>query len=192
MRAVKEVNQSNKDNNIAAVGIKNGEYESNSDESASVPKESSPTDEYDTEQVKSEGTDKEKLLPKEEEKPYTPTDSVKHAEPDIAKISSLLTNRNSDSALSRIESLLDDEFEEAMDTYNEDLIEEIMRKCDHFEGRPLPQNLVKSVVSLTTPKDVLSTTPLEPPSFVEFSMAEDGFGCLFIPSLNPQPISSKI
>ena len=102
-----------------------------------------------------------------------------------------IQKRTSDSALSRIESLLDDEFEVALDSYNEDLIQEIVRQCDHFEGQPLPQNLVKSVVSLTTPKDVLSTTPLEPPSFVEFSMAEDGFGCLFIPSLNPQSVSSE-
>ena len=126
-----------------------------------------------------------------EEKPCKQPDSSKNVESETVNMSTLPTNRSSDNALSRIESLLDDEFEEAMDTYNEDLIEEIMRKCDHFEGRPLPQNLVKSVVSLTTPKDVLSTTPLEPPSFVEFSMAEDGFGCLFIPSLNPQPLSSK-
>ena len=95
------------------------------------------------------------------------------------------------SAISRIESLLDDEFEDELDGHSDDLKEEIMRICDRFEGRPLPQNLVKSVVSLTTPRDVLSTTPLEPPSFVEFSMSEDGYGCLFIPSLTPQLLSTS-
>jgi len=106
--------------------------------------------------------------------------------------SNLLNNLTSSySAISRIESLLDDEFQDDLDGHSDDLKEEIMRICDQFEGRPLPQNLVKSVVSLTTPRDVLSTTPLEPPSFVEFSMTEDGYGCLFIPSLTPQLLSTS-
>ena len=95
------------------------------------------------------------------------------------------------SAISKIESMLDEEVDEEFEVECNDLREEIMRVCDRFEGKPLPQNLVKSVVSLTTPRNDSSSSPLEPPPFVEFSMAEDGYACLFVPSLTPQnvPIS---
>eukprot|EP00111_Clytia_hemisphaerica_P006851 TCONS_00019802-protein len=119
----------------------------------------------------------------------SPEEKAKLKKRDSGRLTDSLTS--SYSAISRIESLLDDEMIEVFDHYSEDLKEEIMRVSDCFEGRPLPQNLVKSVVSLTTPKDVLSTSPLEPPSFVEFSMAEDGYGCLFIPSLTPQPVPAS-
>lgn len=95
------------------------------------------------------------------------------------------------SAVNKIESMLDDELEASSvfdAIFHHDLKEEITRICDRFEGRPLPQNLVKSVVSLTTPRDVLSTSPLQPPAFVEFSMVEDGYACLFVPSLSPHHI----
>lgn len=92
-------------------------------------------------------------------------------------------------AVNKVESMLDDELDlNLLDASFHDMKEEITRICDRFEGRPLPQNLVKSVVSLTTPRDVLSTSPLQPPAFVEFSMAEDGYACLFVPSLSPQHI----
>ena len=199
--------------NIAALNVTNGDIQVEESFSNSILKEESkfkvdgPTPLLEGNKIVNEElkynqqfvdkdvdkSTKSSSKPDIEEKPCSPQGLNKDREamPDSVNKPSNSTNRNSDNALSRIESLLDDEFEEVRDTYNEDLIEEIVRKCDHFEGQPLPQNLVKSVVSLTTPKDVLSTTPLEPPGFVEFSMAEDGFGCLFIPSLNPQPVSSK-
>lgn len=94
-------------------------------------------------------------------------------------------------AVERIVSLLDDDNIKSCTHFNGDFQKELYRLCDQFEGRPLPQNLVKSVVSLTTPRDVLSTSPLESPAFIEFNMNEDGYGCLFIPAINPQVIQSK-
>ena len=91
-------------------------------------------------------------------------------------------------AVNRIESLFDAD-EKDLESF-ESFAEELTRLCERFEGRPLPQNLVKSVVSLTTPRDVLSTVPLEPPAFVEFDMNEDGYACLFLPALTPQNVQS--
>ena len=93
--------------------------------------------------------------------------------------------------VNRIESLLEEDFEIKLMECDNNFVQEISRLCDRFEGRPLPQNLVKCVVSLTTPRDVLSTSPLEPPSFIEFDMSEDGFACLFVPALTPQVVHSE-
>ena len=68
---------------------------------------------------------------------------------------------------------------------------EINRICDRLEGNPPPQNIIKCLVSLTTPRDVLSVSTQEPPAFVEFDMSHDGFAYLFLPSLTPLAATGK-
>jgi hypothetical protein len=55
---------------------------------------------------------------------------------------------------------------------------------------PLPLFRLKSLVSMSTPKDVGRSghqgVALSPPPFVEFDMQPEGFGCLFLPSVAPQ------
>jgi hypothetical protein len=57
-------------------------------------------------------------------------------------------------------------------------------------GAPLPLFRLKSLVSMSTPKDVGRSghqgVALSPPPFVEFDMQPEGFGCLFLPSVAPQ------
>ena len=128
-------------------------------------------------EIKSESQNKIEILPDEE-----PPKQVSEEKEEAVIKNETETSYN---ALIKMESLLDSDVEEAYIEPNDDLKEAIYRLCDKFEGRPLPQNLVKCVVSLTTPRDILSTTPLEPPAFVEFSLSEDGYSCLFIPALTP-------
>ena len=135
-------------------------------------------------EMKNENKNKIKIIPDEEPPKYVSEE----------KEETVIKNdtKTSYSALIKMESLLDSDVEEAYIESNDDLKEAIYRLCDKFEGRPLPQNLVKCVVSLTTPRDILSTTPLEPPAFVEFSLSEDGYSCLFIPALTPSYGQGKI
>lgn len=58
-------------------------------------------------------------------------------------------------------------------------------------GAPLPLYCLKSLVSMSTPKDVgrcggHQGVAFSPPPFVEFDMQPEGFGCLFLPSVAPQ------
>ncbi|KAG0712298.1 WD repeat and FYVE domain-containing protein 3 [Chionoecetes opilio] len=50
---------------------------------------------------------------------------------------------------------------------------------------PVPLTRIKTLVSMTTPRDFRVGT-LVYPSFVEFDMSAEGFGCLFLPSIAPQ------
>ncbi|XP_065351177.1 WD repeat and FYVE domain-containing protein 3 [Cloeon dipterum] len=53
-------------------------------------------------------------------------------------------------------------------------------------GGPVPLTRIKTLVSMTTPRDFrLHGASILPP-FVEFDMSAEGFGCLFLPSLAPQ------
>ncbi|KAJ9586850.1 hypothetical protein L9F63_019532, partial [Diploptera punctata] len=54
-------------------------------------------------------------------------------------------------------------------------------------GGPVPLTRVKTLVSMTTPRDFRAThgTATLPP-FVEFDMSAEGFGCLYLPSVAPQ------
>ncbi|XP_037804796.1 WD repeat and FYVE domain-containing protein 3-like [Penaeus monodon] len=47
---------------------------------------------------------------------------------------------------------------------------------------PVPLTRIKTIVSMTTPRDFRVGT-LVYPSFVEFDMSAEGFGCLFLPPL---------
>ena len=53
------------------------------------------------------------------------------------------------------------------------------------ERAGLPLFRLKSLVSMSTPKDVGRSGSALPP-FVEFDMQPEGFGCLFLPSVAPQ------
>ena len=63
-------------------------------------------------------------------------------------------------------------------------------KTVHSNGAPLPLFRLKSLVSMSTPKDGGRSgnqgVALSPPPFVEFDMQPEGFGCLFLPSVAPQ------
>jgi WD repeat and FYVE domain-containing protein 3 len=61
------------------------------------------------------------------------------------------------------------------------------RKPPHKKpGGPVPLTRIKTLVSMTTPRDFrLHGASILPP-FVEFDMSAEGFGCLFLPSLAPQ------
>ncbi|CAI4227406.1 unnamed protein product [Auanema sp. JU1783] len=50
------------------------------------------------------------------------------------------------------------------------------------EGGPVPLQRVRALVSMMTPKDQRLN---HAPSFVEYDMSVEGFGCLFVPSLAP-------
>ena len=54
-------------------------------------------------------------------------------------------------------------------------------------GRPVPLTRVKCLVSMTTPIDARAPGSAQCPAFVEFDMSADGFGCLFLPAVAPQP-----
>ena len=53
-------------------------------------------------------------------------------------------------------------------------------------GGPVPLTRVKCLVSMTTPRDARAQGSTDTPSFVEFDMSIDGFGCLFLPAIAPQ------
>lgn len=53
-------------------------------------------------------------------------------------------------------------------------------------GGPVPLTRVKTLVSMTTPKDFRAQSSCMLPPFVEFDMSAEGFGCLYLPSVAPQ------
>ena len=50
----------------------------------------------------------------------------------------------------------------------------------------IPLTRVKCLVSMTTPRDVRLHGTTITPSFVEFDMSSEGFGCLYLSSIAPQ------
>jgi len=53
-------------------------------------------------------------------------------------------------------------------------------------GGPVPLTRVKCLVSMTTLRDIRLHGAAITPSFVEFDMSSEGFGCLYLPSIAPQ------
>lgn len=53
-------------------------------------------------------------------------------------------------------------------------------------GGPVPLTRIKTLVSMTTPRDFRAHGSCTLPPFVEFDMSAEGFGCLFLPSISPQ------
>lgn len=64
--------------------------------------------------------------------------------------------------------------------------------CQVLGGGPVSLTRVKCVVSMTTPRDARAHGVTDCPSFVEFDMSVDGFGCLFLPAIAPQVSAGKI
>lgn len=60
------------------------------------------------------------------------------------------------------------------------------------EVEPVPLTRVKCIVSMTTPRDARAHGVSYCPSFVEFDMGVDGFGCLFMPAVAPQAFPGNI
>ena len=52
-------------------------------------------------------------------------------------------------------------------------------------GGFLPLNRVKTIVSMTTPRDFHFQNNTILPPFIEMDMASEGFGCIYIPSMAP-------
>jgi hypothetical protein len=57
-------------------------------------------------------------------------------------------------------------------------------------GGAVPLTRVKCLVSMTTPRDVRLHGAAITPSFVEFDMGSEGFGCIYLPSIAPQALST--
>ncbi|CAG9859319.1 unnamed protein product [Phyllotreta striolata] len=57
-------------------------------------------------------------------------------------------------------------------------------------GHPVPLTRIKTLVSMTTPKDFRAQSSYTLPPFVEFDMSAEGFGCLYLPSIAPQSPST--
>ena len=69
--------------------------------------------------------------------------------------------------------------------------EEEEMPCQPLGGGAVPLTRVKCVVSMTTPRDARAHGATDCPSFVEFDMSVDGFGCLFLPAIAPQVSAGK-
>ncbi|XP_018577977.1 WD repeat and FYVE domain-containing protein 3 [Anoplophora glabripennis] len=57
-------------------------------------------------------------------------------------------------------------------------------------GGPVPLTRIKTLVSMTTPKDFRAQSSYTLPPFVEFDMSAEGFGSLYLPSIAPQSPSA--
>lgn len=57
-------------------------------------------------------------------------------------------------------------------------------------GGPVPLTRIKTLVSMTTPRDFRAQSSFILPPFVEFDMSAEGFGCLYLPSIAPQSASA--
>ncbi|CAG9764999.1 unnamed protein product [Ceutorhynchus assimilis] len=57
-------------------------------------------------------------------------------------------------------------------------------------GGPVPLTRIKTIVSMTTPKDFRAQFSYTLPPFIEFDMATEGFGCLYLPSIAPQSLTA--
>jgi len=88
-----------------------------------------------------------------------------------------------DRNIDRQTSSLNDEAEDADDVEKDD-VEEV--SCQPHGGGAVSLTRVKCVVSMTTPRDARAHGTTDCPSFVEFDMSVDGFGCLFLPAIAPQ------
>ncbi|XP_029841953.2 WD repeat and FYVE domain-containing protein 3 [Ixodes scapularis] len=63
------------------------------------------------------------------------------------------------------------------------------RPANQKDGGPVPLTRIKTLVSITTPRDCRLHGALLTPPFVEFEMAPEGFSCLYLSSVAPQSAS---
>lgn len=94
-----------------------------------------------------------------------------------------------DSNIDRQTSSLNDEAEDADDVEKDEF--EVV-SCQPHGGGAVSLTRVKCVVSMTTPRDARAHGTTDCPSFVEFDMSVDGFGCLFLPAIAPQVSAGKL
>lgn len=59
-------------------------------------------------------------------------------------------------------------------------------------GGPVPLTRIKTLVSMTTPRDFRAHGSCTLPPFVEMDMSAEGFGCLYLPSIAPQSPSNVV
>ena len=59
-------------------------------------------------------------------------------------------------------------------------------------GKSLSLNIIQSLVSMTIPRNDFHMGMNCNPSFVEFDLSIDGFGCLFLPSVFPLSIDRTV
>ena len=52
-------------------------------------------------------------------------------------------------------------------------------------GNIVPLTRIKTIVSMTTPRDVQMQNNSILPPFIELDMSSEGFGCIFLPSMAP-------
>nr|XP_018916724.1 PREDICTED: WD repeat and FYVE domain-containing protein 3 [Bemisia tabaci] len=70
-----------------------------------------------------------------------------------------------------------------------DYLDSIITLGRRRPGGPVPLTRIKTLVSMTTPRDFRTNTyagSLTLPSLVEMDMSAEGFACLFLPSIAPQ------
>ena len=107
----------------------------------------------------------------------------------LSQIAESHPNPQVGSYISRQISSLNGEAEDAEDTDKDD-VEEM--SCQPHGGGAVSLTRVKCVVSMTTPRDARAHGATDCPSFVEFDMSVDGFGCLFLPAIAPQISAGKL
>lgn len=67
------------------------------------------------------------------------------------------------------------------------------RQANQKTGGFIPLTRIKTLVSMTTPRDLHVQNNSILPPFIEFDMSAEGFGCLFLPSMAPSsPHSSSV
>ena len=70
---------------------------------------------------------------------------------------------------------------------------DVVARPTAFNGGPVLLTRVKCLVSMTTPRDVRLHGAAITPSFVEFDMRTEGFGCMYLPSVAPQgPVTPSV
>ena len=104
-----------------------------------------------------------------------------------------LESSRSSSGLNNQTGVLEKEEEETAEDVDEEeeVEEEEELPCQSPCGGAVPLTRVKCVVSMTTPRDARAHGATDSPSFVEFDMSVDGFGCLFLPAIAPQISAGK-
>ena len=106
----------------------------------------------------------------------------------LSQIAESCPERQVGSYMNKQISLLNGEAEDAED-FEKDDDEEM--SCQPHGGGAVSLTRVKCVVSMTTPRDARAHGATDCPSFVEFDMSVDGFGCLFLPAIAPQISTGK-
>lgn len=110
--------------------------------------------------------------------------TLSHVEESHAEHSGLENNR-----LNQQTSVLNEEADNVEDIEKDD---DDVVPCGTQGGGAVSLTRVKCVVSMTTPRDARAHGATDCPSFVEFDMSVDWFGCLFLPAIAPQVSAGEL